>query len=49
MIKDADLVVAYVNMDKKRSGAKLTIKYAQKINKPVINLFLSQDKIKFTI
>ena len=40
MIDDSDIVVCYVNMSKQQSGAKQAIKYAQKKNKEIINLFV---------
>lgn len=47
MIDDSDLVICYVDMKRYRSGAKRAVKYAIKTNKPVINLFKTEDNSAF--
>ena len=44
MVDDSDIVICYVDFDKRQSGAKIAVKYAQKQNKKVINLFKEQDR-----
>lgn len=43
MINDSDVVICYVDQDKKTSGAKSAMNYAAKHNKIVINLFNNID------
>ncbi len=43
IVNDSDLIVAYVDMTEPISGAKRAVKFAQKLNKPIINIF---DKIE---
>lgn len=45
MVEECDFVICYVDMKKNYSGAKKTINYAIKINKPVVNLFSENDKM----
>lgn len=43
MVDESDLVVCYVNMRKKKSGAKNAVKYAIKQGKEIINLYEEED------
>lgn len=40
MVDSCDYVICYVDMNKTHSGAKAAVKYAQKKNKEIINLFV---------
>lgn len=44
MIEKSDLVICFVDMESVKSGAKTAVKYAFKINKPVVNLFREEDR-----
>ena len=44
MVDDSDIIICYVDFEKRQSGAKIAVKYAQKQNKKVINLFKEQDR-----
>ena len=44
MVDDSDTVICYVDFSKRQSGANIAVKYAQKQNKKVINLFKEQDR-----
>lgn len=39
MIENSDLVLCYVDMENKTSGARKAVKYAISLNKPIINIF----------
>mgnify|MGYP001036427765 CR=1 FL=1 len=43
MIEDCDILICYVNPNKKRSGAKTTLKYATKLGLKIINLYKEED------
>ena len=43
MVNDCDLVLAYVDESKYRSGARKTVKYAKKINKKIFNIYEKTD------
>lgn len=44
MIDDCDILICYVDTDEYRSGAKIALKYAQKQNKEIVNLFRVEDR-----
>ena len=43
IVDDSDLIICYVDMNKKKSGAKNAVKYAMKKKKRIINLFKEDD------
>ena len=43
MIDSCDTLICYVDLDKQISGAKRAFKYAKKVNKNIINLYLNTD------
>lgn len=45
MIKNSDVIICYVDEKKIKSGAKITLNYARKYNKKIINLFQEQDNL----
>lgn len=45
MVNESNLIICYDDMDSYKSGAKTAIKYAQRQNKTIINLFKEKDKI----
>lgn len=49
MVEESDLVVSYFNPKIIKSGAKLAINYAKKLNKPIINLFKPSDNNFFSL
>lgn len=49
MVEDSDIVICYVDLDKKLSGAGRAIRYAEKRNKKIINIFSKQDNPLFNL
>ena len=45
MVDDSDLIICYVDMNKRKSGAKKAVRYAMKQGKDIVNLFKETDNI----
>ena len=44
MVDESDIVICYVDMNERQSGAKMAVEYAMKKNKEIINLFKETDR-----
>lgn len=44
MINDSDRIICYVNTDEYKSGAKNTLRYAEKRGLKITNLFRDEDR-----